>query len=950
MFFARKFSRHARFTAGSVIAFALLAGACSSESSVDRVKNAALDVQAPITCTLGGSSPSGGIVVSLSADKNADSIESAPVRWNGDPATTRGLLSSFDPFKKWSEVAPLVSAYRGGGKSDWIVPSRAQWSLIKTQVFSTFGANDYFTSDVIQAGYQWGINSAGNESLIQSGPNERAHVRPIRFFKEATSPCVPATTTTVAATTTTTIVPQACSAGGLCSVGDTGIGGGVVFSAVVDAAGNTTVLEAAPANWTIASTQPETVGTRTVFPPQAGEGKATAIAAAYRGGDKSDWRLPTVNEMTALCKLPGKLLGSSPFWADNGGGQLAVFNAPDCAVDSYRPSFPVYFVRPVRNFTISDAVRKSAVQYYEVNPTTTSSTVAAPTTTTSTSTTTTSTTTTTTTTPTTTTTTTAKPTTTPTTTIKLPDPCTNASRCLIGQRGEGGGVIVSAIVDGATTKYVEMALSGWAGTATDPKVNWTTANAQARAFRGGDMSDWRLPTLTPELEAMCRYGQGKSSYSYSDVCTPTGIPTIGGFGQGGDYMAYWGSANGGEADIQVMNTGSRRRVALSDTYFVRPVRVYSYVPATTTSTLPKTCRGGGVCKTGDVSPTGGLIIDFEKRNGENTYIEIAPRNWAADGPTVVSEKRFTRSAADRAVNDYAGLGNSNWRVPSIEEMRAAYYVVSQPTLNSTCESTSFRPDPNFRLGPITGSYWVVQPDRPTRFVNFNAGSGAVYYDVNFYTSPWRVENGASTREFDVRPVRSMRYTGSTALPDGPNWAPAKCKNTAIATTTTSTIPASCQTGGLCRLGDIGMYGGVIIGIDTSVADGPMYTEMSTDSRGDCVGTSNIMSSCTMGPWSASIILPTIKDLQNIRSLPATIRNRLNLRAGGSYWTNRQGVYQSFGADVSGSLNEMMRSLQVERVEAHYVVNIATGVAQVSTSGYLRGVQRYNCHKACFTPR
>ena len=76
MFFARKLSRHARFTAGSVIAFALLAGACSSESSVGRVKNAALDVQGPIACTLGGPSPSGGIVVSLSADVNGDSIES----------------------------------------------------------------------------------------------------------------------------------------------------------------------------------------------------------------------------------------------------------------------------------------------------------------------------------------------------------------------------------------------------------------------------------------------------------------------------------------------------------------------------------------------------------------------------------------------------------------------------------------------------------------------------------------------------------------------------------------------------------------------------------------------------------------------------------------------------------------------------------------------------------
>jgi hypothetical protein len=168
MFFARKLSRHAKFTAGSVIAFALLAGACSSESSVGRVKNAALDVQGPITCTLGGPSPSGGIIVSLSADKNGDSIESAPVQWNGDSLLTRGLLSSFDPFKKWSEVNALVSAYRGGGKSDWMVPSRTQWSLIKTQVFASFGANDYFTSDVIQPGYQWGIGKNGNEILISS--------------------------------------------------------------------------------------------------------------------------------------------------------------------------------------------------------------------------------------------------------------------------------------------------------------------------------------------------------------------------------------------------------------------------------------------------------------------------------------------------------------------------------------------------------------------------------------------------------------------------------------------------------------------------------------------------------------------------------------------------------------------------------------------------------------
>ena len=186
MFFARKLSRHAKLTAGSVIAFALLAGACSSESSVGRVKNAALDAQGPIACTLGGPSPSGGIVVSLSADVNGDSIESARVQWNGDPQSTFGSLISFDPLKRWSEVPAIVSAYRGGGKSDWIVPSKKQWPLIKDQVFSTFGANNYFASDPIMAGWQWGINYSGREALFQDGTQTQfAYVRPIRIFKEA---------------------------------------------------------------------------------------------------------------------------------------------------------------------------------------------------------------------------------------------------------------------------------------------------------------------------------------------------------------------------------------------------------------------------------------------------------------------------------------------------------------------------------------------------------------------------------------------------------------------------------------------------------------------------------------------------------------------------------------------------------------------------------------------
>ena len=139
---------------------------------------------------------------------------------------------------------------------------------------------------------------------------------------------------------------------GDCAVGDTGTGGGTVIS-VVPGAGGATILEVAPKGWSGKDTDPEAVSWE----------EGMTRAAAYTGGEKTDWNLPTREELNILWEYPerdviggfgrdadgGSAVG---YWSSDSNKDLAWWQQfEDGTVATFDKSYSVLLIRPVRTYT-----------------------------------------------------------------------------------------------------------------------------------------------------------------------------------------------------------------------------------------------------------------------------------------------------------------------------------------------------------------------------------------------------------------------------------------------------------------------------------------------------------------------------------------------------------------------------------------------------------------------
>jgi hypothetical protein len=236
----------------------------------------------------------------------------------------------------------------------------------------------------------------------------------------------------------------------------------------------------------------------------------------------------------------------------------------------------------------------------------------------------------------------------------------------VGMDGPGGGkvfyVSTSAFLCGATQtaycKFLESAPSGWNGT-TEPTKLWgvtayqstnitditddgfaintsagiglglknsiaivsqgndtTTAAGVARAYAGGTLNDWYLPT-TAELLLMCKWARGVAWTSDETVCSggTINLGTGDGLGAAGFVQnRYWSSSEYSSDrawTLDYTSPGNQANNAKSDSRYVRPIRAFATrLPLFTLSSSSET-RIVNIAATGfTVTPKGGAISSF----------------------------------------------------------------------------------------------------------------------------------------------------------------------------------------------------------------------------------------------------------------------------------------------------------------------------------------------------
>jgi len=358
------------------------------------------------TCTYLEAAPAGWITASTPAGQvNCVTPGTATVEpvcvWSGNKgsfigktltAIGTGMTNTAQMIAQNSEAGKagtVARAFQGGGKTDWYLPSKDELNqmYINRSIIEGLGSNAYWSSSEIintNAWTQYFTLKFNNGVQTNGTKADPKYVRPVRAFSETT-----------------------CATGGVCAVGDVGPGGGKVFYVAPStftskgACGSTCkYLEAAPVGWITTSTPAGqvncSVGTSAVdseFPVTAGSsttdprcawsgtnspiqitgtaigtgyantlamiaqdgtaGKAGTVARAFQGGGKTDWYLPSKDELNQMY-IANTIIGglaSDYFWSssENGVGVWDQYFG-NGGQHGWGKETAGFYVRPVRAF------------------------------------------------------------------------------------------------------------------------------------------------------------------------------------------------------------------------------------------------------------------------------------------------------------------------------------------------------------------------------------------------------------------------------------------------------------------------------------------------------------------------------------------------------------------------------------------------------------------------
>jgi hypothetical protein len=598
------------------------------------------------------------------------------------------------------KAATVARAYQGGRKTDWYLPSKDELNQVylKKGEIGGIDSDYYWSSSEVDADNAW-YQDFGDGSYLNYHKVSSFYVRPVR-----------AGTFVIAASTN--LPPATCAEGGPCVVGDTGPGGGKVFyvapTSFTSAApcGDTcNYLEAASAGWITSpagQANCTTAGTSTIDPQcewsaniasaigasargtaigtgfantssiiarNNTAGKAATASRAFQGGGKTDWYLPSSNELAQMVNQKGVIGGIPPisgtqtasYWnsTENSStfGQVIDLLSGNSYLGNKRTKF---YVRPVRAGTFVLVTTTTTTEATTTTVAATTTTVAATTTTA-----------------------------TPMTTTTIGTTCATGAACAVGDTGPGGGKVfyvaptnfTSGAPCGTTCRYLEAAPAGWItspsgqtncstrGTSTvDPKCQWSgdtrsgladgatgegvgagygnttviiaqsdvggKAATVARAYRGGNKTDWYLPSKL-ELTQLCRYSWNLTVSSWETTCTGMTGTVRDGL-SGGEY---WSSsqADSRNAYRQFFDTRSANNTNQTNKEYalsVRPVRAGTFVGSAATSGSTTSGGTSSGATSGGTSSSASASSDSNRSLAQNPGTGVLTVNMPRETSTI----------------------------------------------------------------------------------------------------------------------------------------------------------------------------------------------------------------------------------------------------------------------------------------------------------------------------